>query len=102
MLDTDISHRSARWLDRTQYRQGCLRCRRPRSDCYCSVISPFESEPRFIILSQPREAKHRLGTGRMAHLCLANSELFQGVDFSDDDRVNREIGDPRIVPFCCT
>ena len=98
MLDTDITHRSARWLDRTEYRLCCPRCRRPRSGCYCSVISPFESEPRFIILSQPREAKHRLGTGRMAHLCLANSALFQGVDFSDDDRVNREIGDSANCP----
>jgi DTW domain-containing protein YfiP len=98
MLNTDITHRSARWLDRTEYRLCCPRCRRPRSGCYCSVISPFESEPRFIILSQPREAKHRLGTGRMAHLCLANSALFQGVDFSDDDRVNREIGDPANCP----
>jgi DTW domain-containing protein YfiP len=58
------------------------------------LISPFESEPRFIILTQPREAKHRLGTGRMAHLCLANSLLLEGVDFSNDDRVNREIDDP--------
>jgi DTW domain-containing protein YfiP len=99
MLDTDITHRSARWLDRTEYRHGCPRCRRPRSDCYCSVISPFESEPRFIILSQPREAKHRLGTGRMAHLCLANSALFEGVDFSDDDRVNRVINDPANYPI---
>ena len=99
MFDADIlAHRSNRWFDYTEYRLCCLRCRRPRSDCYCSVISPFESEPRFIILSQPREAKHRLGTGRMAHLCLANSALFQGVDFSDDDRVNREIDDPTNYP----
>ena len=46
-----------------------------------------------IILSQPREAKHRLGTGRMAHLCLSNSALIEGVDFTMDPRVNREIDD---------
>ena len=99
MLDGEfITHRSARWLDRAKYRFFCYRCRRPRSGCYCALISPFESEPRFIILTQPREAKHRLGTGRMAHLCLANSSLFEGVDFSEDKRVNREIHDPASCP----
>jgi DTW domain-containing protein YfiP len=99
MLDGEfIAHRSARWLDRAEYRLFCWRCRRPRSACYCSLVQPFESEPRFIILTQPREAKHRLGTGRMAHLCLANSSLFEGVDFSDDKRVNREINDPAHCP----
>lgn len=99
MLDANIlTRRSARWLDRSEYRLCCLRCRRPRSGCYCSLIAPFESDPRFIILSQPREARHRLGTGRMAHLCLANSLLFEGVDFSDDQRVNREINDPANFP----
>ncbi len=93
-----IAHRSAPWLDRSEYRLFCCRCRRPRSGCYCSLISPFESEPRFIVLTQPREAKHRLGTGRMAHLCLANSLLFEGVDFSADKRLNREIDDPANGP----
>jgi DTW domain-containing protein YfiP len=59
--------------------------------CYCSLIEAFDSEPRFVILTQPREAKHRFGTGRMAHLCLSNSLLVAGVDFSNDKRVNREI-----------
>jgi len=98
MLDADITHRSARWLDRTEYRLFCARCRRPQNGCYCSLVQRFESDPRFIILTQPREAKHRLGTGRMAHLCLANSMLFEGVDFSEDRRVNREINDPANCP----
>lgn len=99
MLDANIiTHRSARWLDRTEYRLFCPRCRRPRSGCYCSLVQPFESDPRFIILTQPREAKHRLGTGRMAHLCLANSLLFEGVDVSEDHCVNREINDPANCP----
>jgi tRNA-uridine aminocarboxypropyltransferase len=93
-----IAYRSARWIDRSEYRLFCSRCRRPRSGCYCSLCVPFESEPRFIVLTQPREAKHRLGTGRMAHLCLANSLLLEGVDFSADKRVNREIDDPDNCP----
>lgn len=83
---------SARGLaDQGEYRPRCHRCRRPRVACYCPLIEPFESDPRFVILTQPREAKHRFGTGRMAHLCLKNSWLVEGVDFSSDERVNREI-----------
>ena len=78
---------------RSDYRPLCWRCRRPLGGCYCPLIRPFASEPRMIILSQPREAKHRLGTGRMAHLCLSNSALIEGVDFTLDQRVNREIDD---------
>lgn len=80
-------------LPRSDYRPSCWRCRRPVGGCYCFLIRPFASEPRIIILSQPREAKHRLGTGRMAHLCLSNSALLEGVDFTSDQRVNREIDD---------
>jgi DTW domain-containing protein YfiP len=80
------------------FRAMCHACRRPRALCYCPLIAPFASEPRFVILSQPREAKHRLGTGRMAHLCLSNSLLLEGVDFSRDLRVNRELGDSGRFP----
>lgn len=45
-------------------------------------------------MTQPREAKHRLGTGRMAHLCLRNSVLLEGVDFSKNETVNRELQSP--------
>jgi DTW domain-containing protein YfiP len=83
---------------RSDYRPSCWRCRRPLGGCYCSLICPFASEPRMIILSQPREAKHRLGTGRMAHLCLSNSALIEGVDFTSDQQVNREIDNPVNFP----
>jgi tRNA-uridine aminocarboxypropyltransferase len=85
-------------IARSDYRPSCWRCRRPLGGCYCSLIRHFASEPRMIILSQPREAKHRLGTGRMAHLCLSNSVLIEGVDFTLDQRVNREIDDPLNFP----
>jgi tRNA-uridine aminocarboxypropyltransferase len=85
--------------DRVEYRAVCHACRRPRTSCYCALIEPFDSTPRFIILTQPREARHRLGTGRMAHLCLRNSILLEGVDFSRDPRVNDEIARPGAFPF---
>jgi tRNA-uridine aminocarboxypropyltransferase len=81
-----------------EYRPRCFRCRRPCSSCYCPLIAPFESQPRFVILTQPREAKHRFGTGRMTHLCLKNSPLVEGVDFSRDERVGHEIVNLRSIP----
>lgn len=89
----------ARLTDAAQFRAWCPRCRRPRVGCYCALIESFDSVPRFVILSQPREAKHRLGTGRMAHLGLANSLWFEGVDFSRHPQVNREIADPANSPM---
>jgi DTW domain-containing protein len=81
-----------------EFRAMCHSCRRPRTGCYCALVEPFDSEPRFVILRQPREAKHRLGTGRMAHLCLSNSLLLDGVDFSRDERIEREIQNPSFFP----
>jgi DTW domain-containing protein YfiP len=68
-------------------RPSCVVCRRPAVACYCPLLKPFESYPRFVILSHPREAKHRLGTGRMAHICISNSMLIEGVDFSENKKV---------------
>jgi DTW domain-containing protein YfiP len=77
-------------------RRSCLVCRRPATACYCALIKPFNSHPRFVILIQPREAKHRLGTGRMAHLCVANSALIEGIDFSRHKQVEEIIHDPNV------
>jgi len=95
MIKTAASQlRTSGLADPTRYRAWCHCCRRPRSACYCSLIESFESDPRFVIMTQPREAKHRLGTGRMAHLCLRNSVLLEGVDFSKNETVNRELQSP--------
>ncbi len=85
-------------IDRTEYRAQCHCCRRPRAFCYCALIEAFDSETRFVILTQPREAKHSFGTGRMAHLSLRNSLLVEGVDFSADERIHRELHSPNGFP----
>jgi len=88
-----------RSLDTSEFRAWCGRCRRPSVTCYCAFIEPFDSMPRFVILSQPRETKHRLGTGRMAHLGLANSLWYEGVDFSRHPQVNELIADSANAPL---
>ncbi len=87
-----------RLADGVEYRAECYSCRRPRAFCYCALIKAFDSETRFVILTQPREAKHRFGTGRMAHLGLRNSLLVEGVDFSADERIHRELHSPQGFP----
>src|ERR1051326_1715657 len=79
-------------------RQYCPRCRRPVQACYCSHLRPFPSDPRFVILIQPREDRHAFGTGRMAHLCLANSSLFEGFDFSNHAELQEILDSPGVFP----
>ena len=71
----------------TTYRERCLRCRRPLRACYCRHLRPVVSPVRTCFLQHPREARTAIGTARMAHLSLPNSELHQGVSFEDHPRV---------------
>ncbi|HSN16461.1 MAG TPA: DTW domain-containing protein [Anaeromyxobacteraceae bacterium] len=68
-------------------RELCLRCLRPRRACWCPHLRPVESATRACILQHARERKTAIGTARMAHLSLPNSELHLGVSFRDHPRV---------------
>ncbi len=57
-------------------REVCSRCRRPRRVCYCAHLQPLPTRTRVVILQHPREARVPIGTARMAHLMLPNSELI--------------------------
>jgi DTW domain-containing protein YfiP len=47
----------------------------------------------------PKEAKKvKMGTGRLTQLFLNNSEMRIGLDFTDDERVNSLINNPRFFP----
>ena len=46
----------------------------------------------------PLEAKHPVGTGRMTHRCLANSDLWVGADFAECPKVNALLSDPSVYP----
>ncbi len=82
------------------YREYCYACRRIRKHCLCADIRPFPTRTRFVILMHEEEAKkQKTGTGRLAKLCLENSELLVGVDFSRDERVAALLRDPAYVPF---
>ena len=69
------------------HRERCLRCRRPKRACWCLHLRPVESATRACILQHLGERKTAIGTARMAHLSLPNSELHLGVSFVDHPRV---------------
>lgn len=61
-------------------RDTCYRCFRPTPSCYCQKLTRIDNKTRIVILQHPRERNHPLGTARLAHLSLANSELL--IDYS--------------------
>lgn len=69
------------------FREVCLRCRRPREVCWCEHLVPRPTRARVVLLQHPREAKVPVGTARMAHLSLPNSELHTGVVFEQLPRL---------------
>src|SRR3982751_2772764 len=74
-------------------REFCLRCGKAGSHCVCPEIRSFHSPITFVILIHPNEARRAVATGRMAHLCVENSYLWKGLDFSQDERVNALLSD---------
>jgi len=57
-------------------RKTCPNCQRPLPVCYCSALVQVANTIRVLIIQHPLEQKHPFNTGRMAHLCLSNSELI--------------------------
>lgn len=74
-------------LTAAQGRETCLRCYRPGDYCYCALIQTLATRTRLVFLQHPREARVAIGTARMAHLTLPNSELHEGVSFAGHARV---------------
>jgi DTW domain-containing protein YfiP len=77
-----------------RYRQYCESCWQPGFGCYCSEVKKFNPEIEFIILIHPIEVKRRIATGRMSHLCLENSKLIRGENYTDNIQVNEILNDP--------
>lgn len=78
----------------------CYKCFRPKEFCLCSFSTPqIESGIKFIFLMHPKEAKRqRTGTGRLAHICLADSEILQGLEFSENARLRELLKNKKFFP----
>jgi DTW domain-containing protein YfiP len=78
----------------------CFKCHRLEKNCLCSLIKPFETKMKFVILMHPMEAKkEKMGTGRISLAMLKNSQMIMGVDFTDDEEVNALINDSHNLCF---
>lgn len=77
-----------------QYRNLCTTCIQPQFGCYCQLIQPITTSLNFVILIHPIEAKRRIATGRMAHLCLKGSYLIKGINYTANEELNALIADP--------
>ena len=72
----------------------CYRCFWPKSLCWCPSIQPMETRTRFVFLMSPKEFKReKAATGRLTHLCLANSEIHMGISFDHDESVQALLDD---------
>ncbi len=75
-------------------RNTCYSCYRPRTSCMCEYIHTVKTNTKFVILMHPKEfRKTKNGTGHFTNLSLKNSEIFIGIDFSNDEKINKMIND---------
>lgn len=77
-----------------KYRTLCEKCIQPDFCCYCKNIQPVACPINFVILIHPIEAKRRIATGRMSHLCLQGSHLIKGQNYTNDSFIDSLIADP--------
>ncbi len=81
-------------------RDTCLRCRRPKEACLCPAQAPIQTRSRIVLLMHTKESRHeRCGTGRLACLNLANSEIITGDAFDGHPRLRELVEDPGNRPF---
>jgi DTW domain-containing protein YfiP len=62
--------------------------------CYCAHVTELATRTRVVVLQHPRERVKAVGTARIAALCLPSSEVFVGVDFSAQPRLDPLLCDP--------
>ncbi len=77
----------------------CYKCFWPQPLCWCGSITPMPTRTKFVILMHPHEFKRiKANTGRLTHLCLADSELHIGETFDGHEAVQALINDPKNYP----
>jgi DTW domain-containing protein YfiP len=80
-------------------RKMCYRCFWPEPLCWCGSITPMGTRTKFVILMHPHEFKRiKANTGRLTHLCLADSEIHIGESFEKHEAVQALIDDPKNYP----
>lgn len=77
----------------------CYKCYWPQPLCWCGSVTPMPTRTKFVILMHPYEFKRiKANTGRLTHLCLADSEVHIGIEFDGHEAVQALINDPKNYP----
>ena len=77
----------------------CYKCFRKKDNCYCQYAKDVDCGIKFVFLMHPKEFKYqKTGTGRLAHICLPESEIIMGIDFTQNQRVTELLADPSYYP----
>ncbi|WP_416456036.1 DTW domain-containing protein [Saccharophagus degradans] len=63
----------------------CSHCFRPASACYCQLVNRIATRVEVVIWQHPSEQNHPKGTAQLLHMCLPNSRLVVGEQFSKSD-----------------
>lgn len=79
------------------FREVCLKCRRPKTVCWCDAVTRVPSQTRVVFIQHPREAKVPISTCRMAHLSLPNSELHIGVSAKGNPALEAACAQPDVA-----
>jgi len=87
-VETYLKNREQRERLNPRKRLLCVSCFQPGFSCFCRHVVPFDPGIKFVILIDHIEFKRRIATGRLSHLCLKNSELIRGFDYTENARVN--------------
>ncbi|MDG0816416.1 tRNA-uridine aminocarboxypropyltransferase [Bdellovibrio svalbardensis] len=93
-LQTYLQARLSLAAKQSTTRVMCAHCLQPDVGCYCPSIQRFDPGMEFVILIHPIEVRRRIATGRMSSLCLENSHMISGEDYSNNAQVNALIADP--------
>lgn len=80
-------------------RAWCTRCRRAASMCWCAGTTPFRIGLPLTILIHPKEAKVAIGTARVVHNLVVQSELWIGDRFDDDPKMRARLADEALFPL---
>lgn len=80
-------------------REMCYRCFWPKAHCWCASIEPMHTRTRFVLLMHPKEWKQeKAATGRLTHLCLADSEVHMALECDTHPAVQAILADPANYP----
>lgn len=79
--------------------ERCFKCFKPKSVCLCKYSRELDTGVKFVFLMHPKEfRRQRTGTGYLSHICLKDSEIIVGLDFSQNKRLQELLNDKQYLP----